>query len=57
VTGAAVGMTAFSSPTTFPGAGNLWHSYVSAANTVVTEVCAIVAATPVVSTYQIRVIP
>ncbi len=57
VTGATVGMAVYSTPTTFPGAGNLWHSYISAANTVVTEICAIIAATPVASTYQIRVFP
>lgn len=56
VTGAAVGMAVIGTPNTYPGAGNVWNSYVSAANTVTTEVCAIVAATPVASTYNIRVL-
>ncbi len=56
VTGAAVGNAVVATPNTYPGAGNIWNAYVSAANTVTTEVCAIVAATPTASTYNIRVL-
>lgn len=56
VTGATVGMGSVSTPTTYPGDGNFWLSYVSAANTVTTKVCAAVAGTPTASTYNIRVI-
>lgn len=56
VIGATTTMVVFSSPTTYPGDGDAWDSYISAANTVVTKVCAIVAGTPVTSTYNIRVI-
>lgn len=56
VTGATVGMAAVSNPTTYPGNGSTWFSYVSAANTVTTKVCAIIALTPSASTYNIRVL-
>ena len=55
VTGAAVGMAVVATPNTYPGAGNVWNSYVSAGNTVTTQICAIVAATPTASTYNVRV--
>ncbi len=56
VTGAATTMTVSTSPNTYPGDGYIWQSYVSAADTVTTKVCAIVAGTPTASTYNIRVI-
>ena len=56
VTGATVGMVVVSTPNTFPGTGNLWSSYISAVNTVTTEICAVVAATPTASTYNLRVL-
>lgn len=56
VTGAATTMTVTTAPNTYPGDGYVWQSYVGAANTVTTKVCAIVAGTPTASTYNIRVI-
>jgi hypothetical protein len=56
VTGAATTMTVTTSPNTYPGDGHVWQSYVSAADTVTTKVCAIVAGTPTAGTYNIRVI-
>lgn len=44
------------SPQTFPGAGFTWQGYVSAAGTVTVEVCAVVAATPTASLYNVRVV-
>lgn len=55
VTGAAVGMDAHATPSTYPGDGSTWAAYVSAANTVTLKVCAIVALTPVASVYNVRV--
>lgn len=55
VVGARVGMTVTCNPTTFPGAGVVWSAYVSAANTVTVVVMGVVAATPIASTYNIRV--
>ena len=56
VTGATVGMAVVATPTTYPGAGNIWNSYVSAVNTVTTQICAIISATPTASTYNVRVL-
>ena len=56
VTGAAVGMAAVATPNTYPGDGNIWLAYPSAANTVTVKVCAVVAMTPTASTYNIRVL-
>lgn len=42
-------------PTTFPGAGFYWSAYASSANTVTVGVCAIVAGTPIASTYNVVV--
>lgn len=56
VTGATTSMVAQASPTTYPGDGNVWHAYVSAANTVTVKVCAIVTGTPTASTYNVRVL-
>jgi hypothetical protein len=56
VAGAAVGMSVIATPSTYPGDGNYWVSYVSAANTVETKVCAAVAGTPTASVYNLRVV-
>ena len=56
VTGATVGMAVVATPNTYPGDGNIWSAYVSAASTVTVKVCAIVAMTPTASTYNIRVL-
>ena len=56
VTGATAAMTVTTSPTIYPGDGGVWESYVSAANTIITKVCAIIAMTPASSTYNLRVI-
>lgn len=56
VTGATTAMAVVSSPVTYPGDGTEWESYVSAADTVTTKVCAIVGLTPTASIYRIRVI-
>lgn len=42
-------------PQTYPGDGNYWLGYMSAANTVTVKVCAAVAGTPVSSVYNVRV--
>jgi len=55
VNGASTIMTATVTPNTYPGDGNYYFAYVSAANTVTTKVCAAVAGTPTASTYNIRV--
>ena len=55
VTGAAVGMAAVATPNTYPGDGNIWLAYPSAANTVTVKVCAVVAMTPTASTYNLRI--
>lgn len=57
VTGATSSMVAVVSPNTYPGDGNTFYGYISAANTVTVKVCAIIAGTPTASTYNIRVIP
>ena len=57
VIGVTVGMVVRSTPSTFPGDATEWKSYISAPDTVVTKVCAIVAATPVASVYNLRVLP
>lgn len=55
--GVTIGMGVLVTPTTYPGDGVTWTGYVSAPNTVVLKVCAIVGLTPTSSTYTIRVIP
>lgn len=55
VPGATTGMVADITPTTNPGTGALWYGYVSAPDVVTVKVCALVALTPVASTYNIRV--
>lgn len=56
ITGATTSMVAQASPVTYPGDGNVWSAYVSAANTVTVKVCAIVAGTPTASNYNVRVL-
>ncbi|VWB75866.1 outer membrane autotransporter [Burkholderia lata] len=56
ITGATSSMVARATPVTYPGDGNLWEAYVSAANTVTVKVCAIVAGTPSASTYNVRIL-
>lgn len=55
VTGAGTTMGATANPNTYPGDGTVWSAQVTGANTVTVRVCAIVAATPTSSTYNIRV--
>lgn len=56
VLGAKVGMAVSVSPQTNPGAGALWLGFVSAADTVTTKVCALIALTPANMVYNIRVV-
>lgn len=56
VTNSTTSMAVIASPTTYPGDGAEWSSFVSAAGTVTVKVCAIVALTPTASTYNVRVI-
>lgn len=56
ITGAAVGMDAHATPSTYPGDGSEWAAYVSAANTITVKVCAIIALTPTASVYNVRVL-
>jgi hypothetical protein len=56
ITGATTSMTAIADPNTYPGDGNVWSADVTSANTVTVRVCAIVALTPIASTYNVRVI-
>ena len=55
VTGASTSMVATASPVTYPGDGNYWLAYVSAANTVTVKVCAVATLTPTASIYNVRV--
>lgn len=57
ITGAAVGMAVAVTPQTEPGGGSVWKAWVSSANTVRLQVCAIILSTPGSVTYQIRVVP
>lgn len=56
ITGAATSMVAVTDPNTYPGDGNVWSAQVTSANTVTVRVCAIIAATPTSSTYNVRVL-
>lgn len=56
VTGATTSMAVVTTPNTYPGDGNFWEGYVSAADTVTFKVCASIAQTPASSTYNVRVI-
>ena len=55
LTGATTSMVATASPVTYPGDGNYWLAYVSAANTVTVKVCAAVADTPTASVFNVSV--
>jgi hypothetical protein len=55
VAGAQVGMRVTATPLSFPGLGATWYGYVSAANTVTVQVCALVALTPTATTFAIGV--
>lgn len=57
VTGATVGMATVATPSTYPGDGTQWQSYVSSANTVTVKTCAIILITPTASVYNVRVVP
>lgn len=43
-------------PTTFPGAGLFWQTYLSAAGLITTEVCSDVTVTPTASTYVVKIV-
>jgi hypothetical protein len=49
-------MAVIATPVTYPGDGNYWMAYVSAAGTVTVKVCAAIAGTPGASAYNVRVI-
>lgn len=55
VPGAAAGMAVVAAPNTYPGDGTFWYAYVSSANTVTVKACAVIALTPVSTTYNVRV--
>lgn len=59
VAGATSGMVAVASPAGAinPGLGVVYNAYVSAANTVTIQVCALAALTLSSTTYNVRVIP
>ena len=56
VPSSTTGMIVGVSPNTYPGDGIIWYAYVSANGTVTVKVCAILALTPVASSYNVRVI-
>jgi hypothetical protein len=49
-------MAILTTPVTYPGDGNYWLVYESAANTATVKVCAVVANTPSASVYNVRVL-
>jgi hypothetical protein len=49
-------MVVLASPVTYPGDSVIWRGYVSSAGMVTVKVCAVVAATPAPSTYNVRVL-
>lgn len=57
INGAAATMTAYASPTTYPGDDDYWKAYVSSSNTVTVKVCAVTGSTPTASTYNVRLEP
>lgn len=57
IAGATTGNVAVADPVTYPGDGNVWGAYISAANTVTVKVCSIAGGTPTSSVYRVRVIP
>ncbi len=56
IPGATTGMAAVCSPVTYPGDGTTWDAYVSTSGVVTVRLTAIVALTPVSSTYNVRCI-
>lgn len=56
VTGSTTTMAVALTPNTYPGDGTLYYGYVSTNGTVTVKVCAIVALTPVSSTYNVKVV-
>ena len=56
IAGAVVGMVATTSPRTYPGDGFVWDAYISAVNTVTVRLTATLAATPVASLFDVRVV-
>ena len=57
VTGATTSMAVVATPTTYPGDGMDWRTYVSSSGVVTVKVCAVIAGTPTASTYNVRLIP
>lgn len=55
--GATNGMTAVASPATAQPNGIQWQAYVSSANTVTVQACALATLTPASSVYNVRVLP
>jgi hypothetical protein len=55
VAGSTTGMAVVCSPVTYPGAGFVFDSYVSSANTVTVRLTAVVVGTPTASVYNVRV--
>lgn len=56
VTGSTTAMAVAVTPNTYPGDGTLYYGYVSTNGTVTVKVCAIVALTPVSSSYNVKVV-
>lgn len=56
ITGATTSMVALADPNTYPGDGIIWDGQVTSAGVVTVKVCAILALTPTVSTYNVRII-
>lgn len=56
ITGLTTAMAVTATPVTYPGDGNTWMAYTSAAGTATIKVCAIIAGTPTASAYNVRII-
>lgn len=54
ITGLTTSMAVAATPVTYPGDGNTWMAYTSAAGTAIVKVCAITAGTPGATTYNVR---
>lgn len=54
ITGLTTTMSVTATPVTYPGDGNTWMAYTSAAGTATVKVCAITAGTPTASAYNVR---
>ncbi|MGH9472693.1 MAG: hypothetical protein ACRD1M_08100, partial [Terriglobales bacterium] len=57
VPGAASPGAVVATPTTYPGDGIYWEGYLSAPGAVTVKVCAVAAATPAASVYDVRFLP